>query len=231
MGFIGLSGRYLAKFPGDQKMSGGKAQIERTIRIGMPQMAGGCLSENWLLKELGSFHWDYLCNALRRKSHELADTEGRRLYATFVRVRLELEGTLENFHEGDDLRLNIQMARFGRSSLLSTIKIKSNTSSAMGILMSTFSFRTQENNTSLAKSEPADDYDSSITQLVEAPRFFTEYSEIRKRFGKRNRNGAATGYQINPFTILTEPICYILPHIKAFMIFSRSSTCQIFAPS
>jgi len=176
-------------------------QADRLIKIGMPQMAGGCLSENWLLKELGGFHWDYLCNSLRCKSHELADKEGRRLYATFVRVRLNLEGTIGDFYENDALHLSIEMSRFGRSTLLSTIRLKSNTAVGTATLMSTFSFRTQENNTSLAKSEPAVDYDSSITQLSGPPGFFSEYSDVRKRFfSKRNDKKVSTVYQINPFT-------------------------------
>ena len=167
----------------------------------MPQMAAGCLSENWLLKELGSLHWDRLCDSLNCKSHDLADAKGRRLYATFVRVRLILDGTLAAFQEGDDLRMIIQMERFGKSTLLSTIDIASATSSGTAMMMSTFSFRTEANNTSLAKSEPAGDYSESIAQLVETPRFFTEYSEVRKRFGKERNDGlSAEAYQINPFT-------------------------------
>ena len=177
---------------------------ERVIRIGMPQMAAGCLSENWLLKELGSFHWDRLCASLGHKSHELADSEGRRLYATFVRVRMALNGTLADFHEGDDLRLGLSMKRFGRSSLMSEISIEGGHSSGEAIMMSTFSFRTAENNTSLTKSEPASNYDSSVAATNEPPTFFSEYSEVRRNHGKRRiddvsclRNAA---YQINPFT-------------------------------
>src|SRR5215467_6215679 len=98
-----------------------KPMFSRHIRIGMPQMALGCLSENWLLKELGDLHWDRLCHSLRSKSSEITDSAGRRLYATFVRVRVSLERTLAAFTEGDELRLGIQITRFGRSSVLSTI--------------------------------------------------------------------------------------------------------------
>jgi probable biosynthetic protein (TIGR04098 family) len=56
--------------------------MKRTVQVGMPQMALGFLSENWLLKELGDLHWDKLCNSLQRKSNDLVDSQGRRLYAT-----------------------------------------------------------------------------------------------------------------------------------------------------
>ena len=109
----------------------------------MPQMAAGCLSENWLLKELGSLHWDALCSSLGRRSQDLTDADGRRLYSTFVRVRLQLDGTLADFREGDNLHLDIEMCRFGRSTLLSRISISSSSSSGNVEMMSTFSFRTR----------------------------------------------------------------------------------------
>jgi probable biosynthetic protein (TIGR04098 family) len=51
--------------------------MKRTVQVGMPQMALGYLSENWLLKELGDLHWDKLCSSLQRKSNDLVDSQGR----------------------------------------------------------------------------------------------------------------------------------------------------------
>jgi probable biosynthetic protein (TIGR04098 family) len=173
----------------------------RSFRIGMPQMAAGCLSENWLLRELGALHWDTLCASLGRPSEQLIDNQGRRLYATFVRVRVSFAGTLADFQEGEDLHLDIEMARFGQSTLLSTIHIDGNSSSANAEMMSTFSFRSTESNTALAKSEPPGDYDASITSLAEVPRFFAEYSEVRKARSRLSVDGGPGQlYPINPFT-------------------------------
>src|SRR6266568_4215797 len=102
--------------------------LTRIFAIGMPQMAVGCLSENWLLKELGSLHWDRLCRSLGATSQSLSDSEGRRLYATFVRIKLDLADNLAAFHEGDTLTMSIDMDRFGRSTILSRIKISSGSS-------------------------------------------------------------------------------------------------------
>jgi probable biosynthetic protein (TIGR04098 family) len=177
------------------------SRSERTIRIGMPQMAMGCMSENWLLKELASLHYDFLCDAAGRKSNEIEDSEGRRLYPTIVRVRLELEDTLVAFGEGDDLSMSIRMTRFGRSTLQSTIALASSASRGIATLMSTFSCRTGHNNTSLAKSEPAAEFDASIEPIAEATPFFTEYSDIRKRYGRqRIAPSSDPVYPINPFT-------------------------------
>ena len=174
--------------------------MKRTFSIGMPQMAVGCLSENWLLKELGSLHWDRLCSALNSNSQSLADSEGRRLYATFVRIKLELDDNLAAFQEGDELTMSIAMKRFGRSTLLSEIRIDGSATGGRAQLMSTFSFRSHDDNKVLAKSEPANDYDASIENLTDTPLFFSEYSEIRRTNGRRKLEGSGESYQINPFT-------------------------------
>jgi probable biosynthetic protein (TIGR04098 family) len=166
----------------------------------MPQMAVGCLSENWLLKELGSLHWDRLCAALGSNSQSLADGEGRRLYATFVRVSLDLEQNLAAFQEGDQLAMSISMSRFGRSTVLSTIKLEGSRSRGQARLLSTFSFRSYDDNKALAKSDPAGKYDDSIEGLQETPTFFAEYSVVRRAHGRRKLNGSGEAYHINPFT-------------------------------
>jgi probable biosynthetic protein (TIGR04098 family) len=174
--------------------------MKRNFSIGMPQMAMGCLSENWLLKELGSLHWDRLCSALNSNSQSLTDSEGRRLYATFVRIKLDLADNLAAFQEGDELSLSIEMNRFGRSTVLSEIGINGSRTGGVARLMSTFSFRSHEGNKALAKSEPANEYDDSIRSLSETPDFFSEYSVVRREHGRQKVDGSGESYQINPFT-------------------------------
>lgn len=173
--------------------------MKRTFSIGMPQMAAGCLSENWLLKELGSLHWDRLCQSLGATSRSLVDSQGRRLYATFVRIRLEFEDNLAAFYEGDTLAMAIEMDRFGRSTVLSTIKIATGRSGGMAQLMTTFSYRSHDDNKALAKSEPKNDYDATVGSLTDAPSFFNEYSEVRRACGNLKLKGSPDCYQINPF--------------------------------
>lgn len=120
----------------------------------MPQMALGCLSENWLLKELGDLHWDTLCSSLKSTSRDLVDSQGRRLYATFVRIRIDLDGTLRDFGEGDEISFCAEMMRFGRSTVQSTIAIQGPKSSGTASLLTTFSVRTRADSNALLKSEP-----------------------------------------------------------------------------
>lgn len=162
-------------------------------------MAVGCLSENWLLKELGSLHWDRLCAALDSNSQSLVDSEGRRLYATFVRLRLDLDDNLAAFREGEELNMSIDMSRFGRSTILSTIHIDGSRSAGRAQLMSTFSFRSRDDNKVLAKSEPANEYDTSIQSLTDTPVFFSEYSATRKQHGRQKLEASEDIYRINPF--------------------------------
>jgi probable biosynthetic protein (TIGR04098 family) len=82
------------------------------------------MSENWLLKGLGSLYWDRLCAALGSNSQSLAHGEGRRHYAISVRISLDLEKTLAAFQERDQLAMSISMSRFGRCALPSTIKLE-----------------------------------------------------------------------------------------------------------
>ena len=175
--------------------------MKRTVQVGMPQMALGCLSENWLLKELGDLHWDKLCSSLRSPSDKLVDSQGRRLYATFVRIRIQLDGTLKDFPEGDEISFVIEMSRFGRSTVQSTIVMEGRESSGAANLLTTFSVRAREDGNSLMKSEPAGEY-HDIEAATDVSPFFTEYSAIRSEYGRRiseNRPEPAGLYPINPY--------------------------------
>ncbi len=174
--------------------------MKRTYSLGMPQMAAGCLSENWLLKELGNLHWERLCESLGTQSQSLVDANGRRLYATFVRVKLDLADNLSAFGEGDKLSLSLNMDRYGNSTILSSVEIASNRTMGIAQLMSTFSFRVQEGENTLAKSQPSKEYDSSVRSLTETPDFLDEYTAIRRIHGKKKLDDGAERYQINPFT-------------------------------
>jgi probable biosynthetic protein (TIGR04098 family) len=176
--------------------------MKRTVQVGMPQMALGYLSENWLLKELGDLHWDKLCSSLQRKSSDLVDSQGRRLYATFVRICIELDGSLKDFPEGDEINFAIDMTRFGRSTVQSTIAIEGRQSSGNATLLTTFSVRTSEGSNALMKSEPAGEY-QDIEAASDISPFLTEYSTIRSEYGRRkgeHEPQPSDLYAINPYT-------------------------------
>lgn len=175
--------------------------MNRTVKVGMPQMALGCLSENWLLKELGDLHWETLCSSLKSTSRDLVDSQGRRLYATFVRIRIELDGSLRDFCEGDEISFCSEMMRFGRSTVQSTITIQGPKSSGTATLLTTFSVRTRADSNALLKSEPVGEY-HGIEAASDISDFFKEYSAVRSEFGRYIGDlqpGPEDTYQINPF--------------------------------
>lgn len=176
--------------------------MNREVHVGMPQMALGCLSENWLLKELGDLHWECLCNALRRSSNDLVDSKDRRLYATFVRIRIDLEGTLRDFPEGDVIKFSNEMTRFGRSTVQSTISMTGGKSAGTATLLTTFSVRANEGSNALLKSEPAGEY-TDLEPAAELSGFFKGYSDVRSEYGKsrsENEPKSADLYHFNPYT-------------------------------
>ncbi len=176
--------------------------MKRTVQVGMPQMALGCLSENWLLKELGDLHWETLCSSLQRSSNDLVDSQDRRLYATFVRIGFELDGTLRDFPEGDEITFSAEMTRFGRSTVQSTIEINGRNSSGSATLLTTFSVRAREGSNALMKSEPVGEY-HEVESASDLSPFFKGYSSIRSEYGRRksdNEPDPATVYHFNPFT-------------------------------
>ena len=151
----------------------------RSLAINMPQMALGGLSESWLFKELGDIHWSMTCDALQSESDKLTDELGNRLYATFVRVRLESSAHLKKFRENERLEFEARLSRFGRSMFFSDLTVNGENKQIDVSLMTSFSLR-QSNNKSLLKGEPVIPEGCKAHVLDELPRFGEEYREMRK---------------------------------------------------
>lgn len=56
---------------------------ECAVRLGMPQLAFGGLSETWLLKELGAIHWQLIAEAAGLEQPTFRDTDGANVYPAF----------------------------------------------------------------------------------------------------------------------------------------------------
>lgn len=151
----------------------------RTLSINMPQMVLGGLSEHWLFKELGDMHWTMVCDALDSESHNLLDELGNRLYATFVRLRLENSHHLREFRENERLDFEGGMSRFGKSMFFSDISGHGDEKEIRASLMTTFSVR-QSDNKSLMKGEPRIPAHSRVVEKPSMPQFGEDYREMRK---------------------------------------------------
>ncbi|MCM3871756.1 MAG: hypothetical protein ND895_13830 [Pyrinomonadaceae bacterium] len=151
----------------------------RKIVMNMPQMAIGGLSESWLFKEFGDLHWGMTCDALNSKSHDLLDELGNRLYATFVRIRIESSHHLKQFQENEQLDFQGRLSRFGKSMFFSDIAVRGEGKQIKASLMTTFSVR-HSNNKSLLKGEPSIPANCPAISLSTMPHFAEEYREMRK---------------------------------------------------
>jgi probable biosynthetic protein (TIGR04098 family) len=181
----------------------------KKIVVNMPQMALEALSENWLFKELGGYHWEKLCEGLNESSFNLADEVGNRLYATFVRIRISCTGNLKAFKENDILNLNGEMSRYGESMYFSTIHLTGDRKAIKANLMTTFSIRNETDNTKLSKSQPAGVV-NNIEPFSSFPDFGNEYRLLKKgelkllesgnfKFGIKKNSVFETTYELNPF--------------------------------
>lgn len=154
-------------------------KINKEITIDMPQMAIEALSENWLFKELGNLHWQMLCNGLNTRSFDLQDELDNRLYATFVRIKIQSNIPLNEFHENEIINVDGEIMRFGNSMYYSNIELKSDRSVISANLMTSFSIRNNSDNTRLVKSQPYN-VTNSIKEFSSNPKFGNEYRLIKK---------------------------------------------------
>jgi probable biosynthetic protein (TIGR04099 family) len=60
-----------------------------SVALGMPHLAIAGLSESWLLKEAGHVHWQLLEEAVGVPSRHWKDSNGCRLYASFIAYEVE----------------------------------------------------------------------------------------------------------------------------------------------
>jgi len=156
------------------------ASERRQYNLNMPQMALGGLSESWLFKELGDMHWSMITNGLGSASHELQDTQGDRLYATFTRVQLDSTSSLAGYAENERIEVDAEISRYGAGVFFSAMTASGDRKSVRARLMSSFSKIGQAgSNTSLLKGQPQIPSDCGIPALADLPGFGREYHARR----------------------------------------------------
>jgi probable biosynthetic protein (TIGR04098 family) len=121
--------------------------------LGMPHMLFGGLSERWLLKESGDVHWRLICRDLQTLSGDLTDALNERLYASFLRVRIESNCHFQHFRENDPINLTILLSRFGNQRFYSSLLYRS-ANREIRCLMNTVFISREFDNKSLARSKP-----------------------------------------------------------------------------
>lgn len=140
--------------------------VSQDYFIGMPQLALGGLSENWLLKECGHQHWLALAKRLDLPAPNFVDQQGRHMYAAFLVVKIS-NAALHQVTENSRLWIETQLTRVSPSRSYSRhdLYLEEGDMDSSGIdrqpiaqvaLLSSFVSRSElGNNQSVARSEMA----------------------------------------------------------------------------
>ncbi|MEO1259522.1 MAG: Pnap_2097 family protein [Bacteroidota bacterium] len=156
-------------------------------KISMPQMCIDGLSENWLFKYFGANHWAMLCSGLGTDSTHLQNAEGDRLYASFVRIKIDAEQPLNSFKENEHIQFNGQIQRYGNAMYFSNFELSSKEEKSKNLsakLMTVFSARESAGNQKLLRSEVKNN-NSIVKALNAMPEFGMEYRKIKKQKTKQ----------------------------------------------
>lgn len=152
--------------------------LSRSYKLNMPQMNVSGLSEYWYLKEIGDMHWRMIASSLGVPSDQILDTENRRLYATFVRIKYTSTNNFFDFRENDQINLRSEMGRFG-SFFLTDSSLQSIDKMIKAELVTNFVARGGDNS-SLFKSVPAEEVKVQLKNYTEIPSLIENYHLVRK---------------------------------------------------
>lgn len=175
--------------------------LDETIELGMPQMALSGLSESWLLKALGDCHWRMVAAALETRTADIRDSFGNRLYPAFTRVRFVSSAPLFAFEEGEKLRIEASLTRYGAAIYFSRLAITGEKGRAIeGELMSSFTYRPDGgSNAQLLRSQPMLPEPCAAPAHAAMPAFGLEYARRR-----RARNVAAPVVAAAPYALIPQ---------------------------
>jgi probable biosynthetic protein (TIGR04098 family) len=90
-------------------------EVPRQVRLGMPHLDAGGLSENWLFRQAGALQWEAIGQRLGVRPDALRDAAGVRLYPTVVAVRARYDAPLAAFAEDDTLAFAVEVVPCGRA--------------------------------------------------------------------------------------------------------------------
>jgi len=155
------------------------AIVPRSWTVAMPQMAVGGLGEGRLFRELGYVHWERVARAYRSMPHGITDAAGKRLYATFVRVRWEGNEHLKQFREGERLTLGCDLTQYGSSVFFSDHEIHGEGKKITATTMTVFVSRSTADNRALRRSQPQRDHDAWVPQHDAMPPIGVGYRSVR----------------------------------------------------
>ncbi|MGN7825038.1 SDR family NAD(P)-dependent oxidoreductase, partial [Chitinophaga sp. 22536] len=192
----------------DKESSSGKVLCSRDYTLSMPGMVWGGMSENWLLKELGDIHWSMIGDGLGVTSDRLTDSNGERLYASFVRLCWESSQSLGAFRENQHLSVNSELSRFGKKMFFSDAVLTSSECTITASLMSVFSARNTGDNRALKNAVPLVQGDDRIATHDKLPSFARQYFDVKTRLFPQEGQPKDVEFSLagHPFELDTTPL-------------------------
>jgi probable biosynthetic protein (TIGR04098 family) len=98
------------------------SEAQRTVRLGLPQLALGGLSESWLFRAAGDLHWSLIADRFGVPIATLTDVDGARLLPAFTRIRLTAPGSLAPFAEDRTAALRGALRRLDQHTFVSDVQ-------------------------------------------------------------------------------------------------------------
>lgn len=115
----GLAAYRSVSVPGDTavqpRMQAPLPETPRRIRLGMPHLDAGGLSENWLFRDAGDRHWQAIARSLGLATDEIRSESGERIYPTVVAVRARYDVPLARVRENDLFEAAAEVVPCGRA--------------------------------------------------------------------------------------------------------------------
>jgi probable biosynthetic protein (TIGR04098 family) len=88
-------------------------EAARRLRIGMPHLDAGGLSENWLFRAAGDLHWEAITRRLGVPTHEIETSGHERLYPMVIALRARYDAPLSAVRENDVLTWSVDVVPCG----------------------------------------------------------------------------------------------------------------------
>jgi probable biosynthetic protein (TIGR04098 family) len=188
--------------------------LKRDYALNIPQMLYGRMSENWLLKELGDIHWEMISKGLGAPSDAIFDSNGERLYASFVRIQWSCQNDigLKRFVENDETIIESCLEQFKTKMFLSNGTVKNITrgSTLQTSMISIFSARKNDDNQNLVKGTPVQKDDSKVPLLKIIPKYVKAFFNVKNHISSLATAEEETSnmhyFYDSEFTILAEPL-------------------------
>jgi probable biosynthetic protein (TIGR04098 family) len=171
--------------PPPRERAGAGARLHEAVELGMPEMALSGLSESWLMKALGDWHWRMTAASLGTRTVDMRDGSGARLFPAFTRIRFVSSAPLAAYEEGERLGIDAALTRYGSGIFFSRIAIDGGSGrTIMAELMSSFASRpgTDGSARALRRGEPVLPDPCDVPAHFEMPSFGVEFA--RRRLAK-----------------------------------------------